>query len=161
MADAIEVFIQQADRIAFIDPHFGPENPRHRIPFEEFLSRLRDRPDGKMPNAVEVHCAYKSQLSFFQSLCNSKLAGMIPKGLRMQVCRWSKEDLHNRFVLTDVGGVAFLEGLDQYTGDGRKEDVVVLLDRDVSQQLIDNYTIGKTNFKLIDECEVLGIRPLS
>ena len=56
------------------------------------------------------------------------------------------------------GGVAFLEGLDHYTGDGREEDVVVLLDQDVSRQLMDNYTVGKTAFTLIDECEVIGTR---
>ena len=158
MADAIEVFIQRADRILFVDKYFGPENPRHRIPFEEFLSRLRDRHEGKMPKTVEIHCAYKSEASFFQSQCNSRLAGMIPKDMRMHVRRWSEKDLHNRFVLTDLGGVAFLEGLDHYTGDGREEDVVVLLDQDVSQQLMDNYTVGKTTFQLIDECEVIGTR---
>ncbi len=158
MADAIEVFIQQADRIVFIDPHFGPENSRHRIPFEEFLSRLRDRHDGKLPKTIEVHCAKKSEASFFQSQCNSRLAGMLPKDLRMEVRRWSADDLHNRFVLTERGGVAFLEGLDHYTGNGREEDVVVLLDQDVSQQLMDNYTVGKTTFELIDECEVIGTR---
>jgi hypothetical protein len=66
--------------------------------------------------------------------------------------------MHNRFVLTDIGGIAFLQGLDQFDGKGPKQDVVVLLDRVVSQQLIDDYTIGKTQFKLSGEgeFEVLG-----
>lgn len=158
MADAIEVFIQQADRILFVDKYFGPENRRHRIPFEEFLSRLRDRHEGRMPTTFEVHCAFKSEVSFFQSQCNSNLAGIVPKDLKIQVRRWKADDLHNRFVLTDLGGVAFLEGLDHYTGDGREEDVVVLLDQEVSRQLMGNYTAGKTAFTLIDECEVIGTR---
>lgn len=161
MANAVEAFIKHADQILFVDKHFGPENSRHRIPFEEFLSRLRDRRDGKMPKTIEVHCAYKSEASFFRNECNSRLAGIVPKDLRMQVRRWSAVDLHNRFILTDLGGVAFLEGLDHFTGAGREEDVVVLLDQDVSQQLMNNYTVGKTNFVLIDECEVIGTRMLT
>jgi hypothetical protein len=74
--------------------------------------------------------------------------------------RTSDERFHNRFVLTDLGRVAFLEGLNHSTGGGREEDVVVLLDWDVSLQLIDNYTLGKTTFQLIDEHVVIGIREI-
>ena len=83
---------------------------------------------------------------------------IIAAGLQVQFQRWNGEDLHNRFVLTELGGVAFLEGLDQYDGKGRSKDVVVLLDRDVAQQLIENYTPGKSSFRHIDECEIVGNR---
>lgn len=161
MADAIEKLIQQADRLVFVDPHFGPENPRYRIPFEEFMSRLHLRRGGKLPSTAEFHCAVKSEVSFFREQCESKLAGMIPIGLRLMFRRWSKDDMHNRFVLTDCGGIAFLQGLDHFDGKGPDTDVVVLLDRETSQQLMNQYTVGETPFKLSDEgeFEVIGTCP--
>lgn len=160
MADAIDAFIRHADEIHFVDKHFGPENPRHRIPFQEFLSRLDQRPNGKMPRIIEVHCGQKSEVTFFRSECQVKLAAMVPQGLKIRFCRWSTDDLHNRFVLTDLGGVAFLEGLDQFMGKGREEDVVILLDKDVSRQLMEEFARSKPRFTFHDECEITGLRQI-
>lgn len=156
MADAIEMFIKSAEVIYFVDKYFGPENRRHRIPFEEFVSRLAERAAASMPKTVAVHCSSRAEVNFFKSQCENRLAAKIPADLRVEFHRWDSDDLHNRFVLTELGGVAFLEGLDQYDGKGRSEDVVVLLDRSVARQLIENYTPGTSSYRHIDECEIVG-----
>lgn len=160
MADVIAPFIKRAETILFVDRHFGPENPRHRIPFEEFMSRLSERPATQMPKTLAFHCSNKAELSFFRPQCESKLAAMIPAGVSVQFHRWESDDLHNRFVLTELGGVAFLEGLDQYDGNGRgrSEDIVVVLDTSVAQQLIRDYTPGESRFRHMDCCEITGTR---
>lgn len=158
MADAIDAFMRQADEILFVDKHFGPENPRHRIPFQEFMLRLDNRPSDKMPSRMEVHCAKKSEAGFFAAECQSKLAGMIPITVKMRFIRWGLDDLHNRFVLTELGGMAFLEGLDQFMGNGREDDVVVLLDKDVARQLMQEFTAGTSRFSLQDQLEINGTR---
>lgn len=158
MADAIDLFIRQADTILFVDKHFGPENARHRIPFEEFLSRLDERGSGAMPSLISVHCASISESAFFRSQCEIRLCPLIPHGTRVGFHRWAADDLHNRFVLTDLGGVAFLEGLDQYMGNGRTDDVVILLDNRVARQLISHYTPGTSMFRHIDHHEIVGTR---
>lgn len=160
MADAVDLFIKRAETILFVDKHFGPENPRHRIVFEEFVSRLDERVGAAMPKTLAVHCSSKAEVTFFKSQCESCLAAMVPVEVRVQFHRWAAEDLHNRFVLTELGGVAFLEGLDQYDGKGRRDDVVILLDTDVSQQLIENYTTDKSSFRHVDECEIVGTRTI-
>ena len=157
MADAVDLFMREATAIFFIDKHFGPENPRHRIPFEEFMSRIAGRASSNLPNQVEVHCAAKSDASFFQSECDDKLAPMIPNGMPVTFHRWALDDLHNRFVLSEIGGVAFLEGLDQFMGSGRKEDVAALLDKDVSKNLMNNYIEENTEFRHQDSHTVLGL----
>lgn len=159
MADAIELFVQHADEVLFIDKHFGPENQRHRLPFQEFMLRLNGRSNGSMPSRMEFHCSKRSEARFFETECQSRLTGMIPNDVKMRFIRWDVDDLHNRFVLTELGGIAFLEGLDQFMGSGREEDVVVLLDKDVAKHLIQEFAIGTTNFVLQDQIEITGTRP--
>lgn len=156
MADAIHAFLIHADQLWFVDKHFGPENLRYRSPFQEFFSRLLDRPDGVMPKSIEVHCAKKSEFTFFYQQCEQHLASSIPAGVQVHFYRWADKDLHNRYVLTELGGVAFHEGLDQYTGSGREEDVVSLLDLSVVRQLIQDYSKGESRFSLQDECVITG-----
>lgn len=158
MADAIDAFLVQAKEVLFIDKYFGPENSRHRIPFEEFMRRIGERPSGINPCRVEFHCAKRSDGLFFAEECRSKLANVIPDNLKVTFLRWNIEDLHNRFVLTDLGGVAFLEGLDQHVGSGREEDVVVLLDNGVARQLMQQYEVGASRFVLQDKVEIIGTR---
>ncbi len=157
MADAIDCFVRQANVILFIDKHFGPENARHRIPFAEFMSRVPSR-DSHQIQTVSVHCSNKAEAAFFKSQCTTRLAPLIPSTLTVQFHRWHNSDLHNRFVLTELGGVAFLEGLDQYHGSGREEDCVVLLDMDTAAQLIQDYTYSTTKFRHIDSFEMQGTK---
>jgi hypothetical protein len=156
MADAIDVLLREAQTIFFVDKYFGPENPRHRKPFEEFMSRVAARDSSKLPDKVEYHCAAKSELSFFRQECEMRIAPMIPVGVSVTFHRWAPSDLHNRYVLTELGGVAFLEGLDQDTGSGRKQDVVCLLDKDVSDSLMPNYIEGSTDYTHRDACTIPG-----
>lgn len=65
----------------------------------------------------------------------------VPKQLEMRFIRWDRDNLHNRMVLTELGGMAFLEGLDQFMGKGREDDVVVLLNKTVARQLVQDFTV--------------------
>lgn len=133
-------FVTYANTIRFIDPHFGPENSRHRIPFKEILANLEHRNPGQPPPIVEFHLREKSTRSFFETKCNSDIAPLIRNGQMVSFFRWTSRKLHNRFLLTEIGGLAFLTGLDIFQGDGPEEDVVVLLDDETSQHLFRDYS---------------------
>ena len=54
---------------------------------------------------------------------------IIPKGLKVTVFQWKErpngQKLHNRYILTDLGGVSFHHGLD--TGkEGEIDDITLL-----------------------------------
>lgn len=156
MAAAVEPILQHAMEILLVDKHFGPENARHRRPFEEFLEAIAARAQGTLPRRVEVHTGDKSDQAFFRSACQKVLGPLVPAGMSVRLVRWNCDHLHNRFILTDRGGVAFLEGLDEYTGHGREEDVVVLLDEAVCRQLFHDYDPAAGKFTYCDECVVEG-----
>lgn len=115
MAATVSTLLSTAKHIILIDPHFGPENARHRRPLQAFLqAAVKDRSNG-MPR-VEVHAQIKSSEDFLRDECRTKLANLIPAGLTVRFVRWTSrqggQPLHNRYVLTDLGGVSFQHGLD-------------------------------------------------
>jgi len=133
LAEAVAPMLRNAAEVLFVDPHFGPENRRHREPLREFLRELIGARPGALPSRVEVHCSADrgATESFFREECERRLPSIVPRGLRVELVRLSQRDggerLHNRYILTDLGGVTFGVGLDE--GDAADSDDVLLLDR--------------------------------
>jgi hypothetical protein len=130
MADAVRPLLQHCSTIIFIDPHFGPENSRHRRPLEAFLSVIQAN-RGYPIYTVEVLTATNASFDFFRDACEQKMPRIIPTGLTVNFVKLAQqpngEQLHNRYILTDIGGVTFNVGLDD--GDIGQTDDVTLMDR--------------------------------
>lgn len=133
MAAAVASMLRIADVLVFVDPHFGPENGRHRRPLEQFLHSVVDARPGEAPRRLEVQSSADggSTTAFFCDECRQRLPRCIPIGLRVELVRLRQrqggERLHNRYILTDLGGVIFGVGLDE--GDRGDTDDIQLLDR--------------------------------
>lgn len=133
IADAVAPLLRCSTELIFVDPHFGPERGRYRRQFEAFLERMvRHRPSG-IPKRIEVHTAADNTGTeeFFQEECDRKLRRCIPKQTPVLFRRLRQkqdgEKLHNRYILTDLGGVTFGTGLDE--GDEGETDDITLMDR--------------------------------
>lgn len=133
MAQAVAPMLRIARLIILVDPHFGPENARHRRPLEAFLrSTLAGRPS-EPPDRIELHGSVNtgSAREFFETECQESLPRCIPGGLVLVVRRLrgkvGGERPHNRYILTDVGGVTFARGLDD--GAPGESDEIMLLER--------------------------------
>ena len=72
--------------IIFIDPHFGPENPRYCRPLIGFLQAAQYCRTIKLER-VEYHLKEKSTADFFEKEC-AKLANNLPAGLEIWFRRW-------------------------------------------------------------------------
>jgi len=117
MAQLVSPILSNCLELYFIDPHFGPENPRHRRPLEAFLNEMAVNRCGKpLPNCIEIHTSNKADSAFFKDTCQEKLPQLIPSGYRVRLKRWAErpsgEKFHQRFILTDIGGVEVDPGLD-------------------------------------------------
>ena len=124
MANSVASVLRCSSVVVFVDPHFGPERPRFRRPLEAFLERMvRERP-GALPDRIEILTGIKTTgtLEFFRSKCVARLPSCIPKGVHIIIRRLSqgkaREAFHNRYILTDIGGVIFGIGLD----DGQEDE---------------------------------------
>lgn len=151
IAAAISNMIRNADELHLIDPNFGPENPRHRIVVESIAQELAD---GilKGNRTVIVHCRKKSTLEFFEETVENEMAQGISKKITIRFKRWNEraggEKLHNRYVLSRVGGVTLGVGLDEGTY-GQTDDIN-LMDKEQFRKRWDQYVCG-TAFDLVDE----------
>ncbi len=117
MARLVSSMLSNCFEFYFIDPHFGPENSRHRRPLEAFLNEMAVNRCGKpLPNRIEIHTSNKADSAFFKNTCQEKLPQLIPSGYRVRLKRWAEriggEKFHQRFILTDIGGVEVDPGLD-------------------------------------------------
>ena len=137
MAEAVGPMLRCSSDVIFVDPHFGPQEPRYRRylpPFEAFLeAMIRQRP-GRMPKRIEVHTAAekKGTEEFFRGECERRLPRCVPEKMRVRVRRLRQkqggEQLHNRYILSDLGGVSSGYGLDE--GNEGETDDITLMDRD-------------------------------
>lgn len=125
MAGALFALLSNASQVHLVDPHFGPENARYRKVLEAILAAMLT--SGRAA-AVRVHCSDKSALAFFEAEA-AKMAARLPHGATIDFVRWGQragsEKLHNRYVLTDIGGVALGTGLDEGQA-GETDDVLLL-----------------------------------
>jgi len=152
MAQVVSKFLFTAKHIIFVDPHFGPENSRYRRAFRAFLQVATQGRNTKMP-VVEIHTSAKSTEEFFREECHSEFTKFIPAGLTVRFVRWAARDggqpLHNRYILTDLGGVSFHHGLDE--GKEGETDDVSLLDHDSYVQRWEEYAGENPAFDLAEE----------
>jgi hypothetical protein len=117
MAQLVLPILSNCRELYFIDPHFGPENPRHRRPIEAFLKCMANNRFGKpLTDCIEIHTSDKAAFEFFKDTCQKKLPALIPSGYRVKLKRWivrpGGEKFHQRFILSDIGGVEVDPGFD-------------------------------------------------
>lgn len=113
MVAAIRPLLEWCSEIVFVDPHFGPENGRHRATFEAFLAVLTASPRRSQLARVEFHTGDKATATFFQSECQRRLPELVKAQTKVRLVRWRQIELHNRFILTDIGGLLVGRGLDE------------------------------------------------
>jgi hypothetical protein len=135
--------------VHLIDPHFGPENPRHRKLLEALTNVLADRE--VWPEIIRVNCSAKSRLQFFEDE-STKMANRLPVGATVEFVRWKEkagsERLHNRYILTDIGGVMLGVGLD--AGATGETDDLFLLTRTQYDLRWSQYIAADGTFDCVD-----------
>jgi hypothetical protein len=134
-----------------VDPHFGPENARHRNVLVALTRALPDHTD------VYVHCSVKREapltpsLAFFEEEA-ARIAPQLPPTVTVRFVRWKekkgRDRLHNRYVLTDLGGVSLGIGLD--SGKEGETDDVLLLPHAQYQLRWRQYALHDGSFERVD-----------
>jgi hypothetical protein len=139
MAKTASLLFQVASDIVLVDPHFAPTR-RFLEPLEQFLElcfacRRRSAPRVRMVVQEESRSACVGDT--FEQSCRNAIAPLIPTSLQCELARIREkpspsEKIHNRYVLTDWGGLDFGIGLDDAGGNGGdgESDDVHLLDKE-------------------------------
>ncbi|MEE9391942.1 MAG: hypothetical protein V3W41_05515 [Planctomycetota bacterium] len=112
---ALSSFLVEAKEIHIVDPHFAFEKARCRILLEE-LSVVATRVGCREVSLMlHVHGERTGTFAFFEQQA-SEFAKKLPIGCTVKFSRWlddpGGERFHNRYVLTDLGGVKCGDGIE-------------------------------------------------
>lgn len=151
-----------SQEILLIDPNFNPELPR----FVETLSCLVKFAfeNNHQPKRLELHVEYKESkkevpppLDIWQKRCHLNLSRHLPEDASLMIFRWRRNDdgvkPHARYVLTELGGVRYDYGLDEWKGDGQTTDVS-LMAHSVYERRWCDYQEKTAAYTLIDHFSV-------
>lgn len=142
MAAAARVLLCFSKKIVLIDRNFSPDKPRFREPLEAMLMYCLDQFRKPRNVEVELHLGHRvlDDAPDFKASCAVWLQDVIPVGMRLTVVRWNHDDLHNRYLITDRGGIQIGEGLDEANEQSpRTDDVLSLLSPETAQELLDRH----------------------
>jgi hypothetical protein len=160
MAACVTLLLRISREVLFVDPHFRPQELRHRRPLEAFLSAALEHHYGMLPPRIEIHTGDSLGYDYFKTECEQRLPSIVPEGIQVHIVRWREKDggekLHNRYILTDMGGVSFGVGLDD-GADGETDEVTLLEDKTYRFRRA-QYISPEPAFELVDELMIEGKR---
>ena len=160
MAACVALLLRISREVLFVDPHFRPQEFRHRRPLEAFLSAVLEQRCGMLPTRIEIHTGDSLGYDYFKTECKQRLPSIVPEGIQVHIVRWREKDggekLHNRYILADMGGVSFGVGLDD-GADGETDEVTLLEDKTYRFRRA-QYIGPEPAFELVDKLMIEGKR---
>jgi len=143
MAHAVKPLLILSQSILFVDPHFNPAIARFRNPLIAMLRILATR-DNEIPiQMLQYHIANKFDFneSQFRTDVDTLLNPQIPSNLTMSFVKWNATEMHNRYIITNIGALRFGIGLDEYTGSSPRSDEIERLSDMKRVELWQKYSV--------------------
>jgi hypothetical protein len=152
LANAMELMLQTANVVLFIDPYYDPFNARYQSTLRECLKIIHTA----NPSAIcEIHHLDVDdgwELVALESQAKDKFDKVIPEGMTIEVYRWREmvggEDFHARYLLTDNGGIRIDAGFS--AEGGHQTTDMNLMDIELSQQKRSAFNRNAHVFELIE-----------
>lgn len=134
IAKELAPMLRIADEIVIVDPYFRAQKPDRRAVLEGLFDQILFQRSGEPPKSISVLVSAEyenvTSLNAFNAECREKMARHIGKGLIVTFARLLRRDrgekLHNRYVLTNHGGVSLGNTFEQ--GDVGTMDDANLMD---------------------------------
>lgn len=135
-AQKLRLLLVASTRLMLIDPYFRADQPDKTGPLIAFCRAA--------PSLVAVDVHFSDEPRGYSACMNDAsrvLPGLLPQGVKVKLHCWNERPggarLHNRFLLTEIGGVQFGDGIE--TGTAGQEDRVSILDETSRAALWDLY----------------------
>lgn len=118
MIGVIQSVLDCAGEVVLVDRNFRPDQQRFRNVLIRIMAALSTRPHGPRIRKVVYHVGDDIANDHLETQCRSCIGTLIPAGMTLEIIVHPRDELHDRFVLTDIGGVSFGQGLDESLGSG-------------------------------------------
>lgn len=181
-AKIVALLSQNSSRIVFVDPYFDFTDERYTRSFWEMLKTISteryerhyesSNPENKL--IIELHMkAVKNNTEANDKTVNTVKHNMIemlpkwiPAGMPVEVMLWQEqkdqaERLHNRYFLTNLGGLSFGIGLDTPSKHGDEKiqnDDIFILTKEQHQKRYNQYRKDSVDFELLANFTLEGIK---
>lgn len=178
LAAALMPVLRHAREIRIVDSYFrpvhhvGPQQilskaDRYLDVIQELLGRLKTT--GYRTPAISIHARCDRELpsEVWRQGCEEHLPPRVPDGWDVSVLRWRErkkgERFHDRFILTDLGGLGIHGGLDCAPDMHQQTTSINLMGNDEWKKRWADYdpcpeTIGNGPFLLEDRVELRGVK---
>lgn len=157
IAGALLMFAYASREIDFVDPYFdiNSHGQDYIGPLASLLRQLREL--GGAGRTIRIHWRTRRLRPTAELVLNDApqlFNGVIPHGFVLQLCEWKEveggEDFHDRYVLSDCGGITIGAGL---AAVGAQEHATfALLDDDHAASLRQRFSSGNGVY-----CKVFGV----
>ena len=138
MARVCSLLLSIAKHVKLVDPHLDLNNRRFREPLSRFIQCL--------PENAYVDIFVEGQNRSHEHLCRGAdlfLPQKLERGIQVRLWAHAKGRMHNRYVLTSLGGITFGTGLDIAESDATPMDEVTLLQEHLRAELWSEYADGE------------------
>jgi hypothetical protein len=137
---ALELLLTASSKVVIVDPYFRADQSDKTGPLTAFCNLIRGR-----INEVQVHFGPKFGYAFCMQHAERALPSSVPAGMKVSLHCWTERAggprIHNRYLLTDVGGVQFGDSIEE--GDPGQHDRVSILEEVTRARLWDEF-VGPT-----------------
>jgi len=128
-------------KVKLIDPHFDPTAMRWKRMLGLALNAMGT--NAQAGTTLEIHRSDRIPTQHITYCFNTIIPQLRPASIRVLVYVHPDAGMHNRFILTDIGGASFNTGLDDNEdGGSTPQDLVTLLTADVFANELNRYSGG-------------------
>jgi hypothetical protein len=148
---AVRSLLLVSRKVLLVEPNFTISNPRFQNPLAAILMAALDlQMRVRLDIEVELHLGMDKLHDFhdMQGALDGHLRVHVPERMNFTVIGWQKDELHNRYLITDRYGISIGEGFglpDEKSS--RIDDVLAVLDATTAARLMTQYS-DKAKHKL-------------
>ena len=142
IVEALMPLFRISKQIMLIDRHLYPGEVRARRVLREIIRRVPEYNFGRGVSKITLHVSDHRQ--DMQSSMVQHLLPHLPRGLEVACCAWPKATEHDRFAVTDVGGIQLGAGFDERTHDGTQQVLMSLIDNQQRRRLLATFSSEPT-----------------
>jgi hypothetical protein len=130
IVDCVGLLLSASKTVKLIDPHFDPTKARWRRMLGLVMTALSSNGQGGI--TLEIHRSDKIPLNYLKTCFDSRIPNMLTAGVTVKVFLHADAAMHNRFILSSIGGASYQTGLDDNEdGNSTPTDLVSLLAPDI------------------------------
>lgn len=138
IVDALMPLLRISKQITLIDRHLYPGETRYRRVLVELVRRIPEMNFGRGVGSMTMHVS--DQRHDMRDSLQLHLGRHLPRGFEIVCCGWPKSAEHDRFAITDVGGIQLGQGFDEHSPAGTEHVFLSLIDYETRRRLMTQFS---------------------